>query len=153
MLFIQSTPCAVSSALRLEGYCAHSRQASGEKELRTQNACFLSCGLLSGEAVNVLLLPESSGLHASNPTPPAPCGPSPGASPTSCDTNQQRTGRLHNGQWLARDLVVSNWPQSAQRQGTGQLLNGPPLYRQVPSELSCFFLYVLPGLCTLISIG
>lgn len=40
--------------------------------------------------------------------------------PSSCDTNQQRTGRLHNGQWLARDLVVSNWPQSAQRRRTGQ---------------------------------
>ena len=75
---VKNPPASVRDAGSFPG----SARSPGEKEPRTQNACFLSCGLLSGEAVNVLLSPESSELHASNPTPPAPCGPSPGASPT-----------------------------------------------------------------------
>lgn len=65
--------------------------------------------------------------------------------------------RLHSGQWLARDSWSPTGPKVL-RGGDGATAeqgcrNGPPLYRQVSTELSCFFLYVLPSLCTLISIG
>ena len=95
VLFIQSIACATSSGLCLEGHCAHSRQGSGEGELRTQTGCFLSCGFLPGEVANVLLGRKcfwTPCLKSNNTNILMVQIQEPRQPPPSCDTNQQRTG-------------------------------------------------------------